>query len=280
MLNAAKPLHQSAVGPPQSAEARAPKARAPSARRAIAALILREMETSFGRSPGGYLWAVAEPLAAIALLSLAFSLAFHAPALGSSFALFYASGYLPYMLWLDASGRVAQALRQARPLLNYPAIGALDALIARFILAVLTHLVVISLVLGGLLALVGVSGHLRLPLLLEGLALAAALAFGTGVLNCALTQLWPLWDRIWQILTRPLFLISAVFFLPERMLAPFDDWLMWNPLIHAAGLVRAGLYAGYDAPGISPAYGFGLALGLAALGLLVLRRAYRRLFED
>ncbi|MDJ0823602.1 MAG: sugar ABC transporter permease, partial [Paracoccaceae bacterium] len=29
--------------------------------RAVMALMLREMSTSFGRSPGGYLWAILEP---------------------------------------------------------------------------------------------------------------------------------------------------------------------------------------------------------------------------
>ena len=67
--------------------------------RAIGALVLREMATTFGRSPGGWLWAVAEPVAVIALLSFAFSLAFRSPSLGTSFPLFYATGYLPFLLF-------------------------------------------------------------------------------------------------------------------------------------------------------------------------------------
>ena len=30
--------------------------------RTISALIMREMQTTYGRSPGGYLWAVLEPV--------------------------------------------------------------------------------------------------------------------------------------------------------------------------------------------------------------------------
>jgi hypothetical protein len=47
--------------------------------RTITALILREMATTYGRSPGGYLWAVLEPVAGVALLSLVFSLALRNP---------------------------------------------------------------------------------------------------------------------------------------------------------------------------------------------------------
>ena len=67
--------------------------------RTILALILREMSTTYGRSAGGYIWAVLEPAAGIALLAFAFSLALRAPSLGTNFALFYATGYLPFMLY-------------------------------------------------------------------------------------------------------------------------------------------------------------------------------------
>ena len=53
--------------------------------RAISALILREMATAHGRIRGGYLWAVAEPVAAVALLVLVFSVAFEQPPLGRCF---------------------------------------------------------------------------------------------------------------------------------------------------------------------------------------------------
>ena len=33
--------------------------------RAVAALVLREMSTRYGRTPGGYLWAILEPLGMI-----------------------------------------------------------------------------------------------------------------------------------------------------------------------------------------------------------------------
>ena len=50
-----------------------PRRRLASAR-AIGALILREMSSSYGRSPGAYVWAILEPVAGIALLSLVFVL--------------------------------------------------------------------------------------------------------------------------------------------------------------------------------------------------------------
>ncbi|MEO0656736.1 MAG: sugar ABC transporter permease, partial [Pseudomonadota bacterium] len=67
--------------------------------RSIIALMLREMATSYGRSPGGYLWAVLEPAAGIAILTLIFSFAFIGPPIGTSFPMFYATGMVPFLAY-------------------------------------------------------------------------------------------------------------------------------------------------------------------------------------
>ncbi|MBR9762451.1 MAG: sugar ABC transporter permease, partial [Rhodobacteraceae bacterium] len=76
--------------------------------RRVCALMLREMATSQGRAPGGYLWAVLEPVAGITLMSLIFSLALRNPSLGVTFPLFYATGMLPFTLFTHLTGRIAQ----------------------------------------------------------------------------------------------------------------------------------------------------------------------------
>ena len=40
--------------------------------RTIVALVLREMATTHGRSPGGYVWAVLEPVAALIVMTVVF----------------------------------------------------------------------------------------------------------------------------------------------------------------------------------------------------------------
>ena len=75
--------------------------------RVLFALVVREMGTRFGRSWGGYLWAIAEPLGGILLLTIAFSLALRTPPLGTNFALFYATGIIPFFLFSNVSRSVA-----------------------------------------------------------------------------------------------------------------------------------------------------------------------------
>ena len=248
--------------------------------RAVTALVLREIATAHGRAPGGYLWAVAEPVAGIALLTAVFAVSFHAPALGTSFALFYASGLLPFLMFTDISGKLAQALNFSRPLFAYPSVGFLDALLARFALAALTQVAVICLILGLLLFRGETRATPDAAILAQGFGLVAALGFGAGAMNCLLQGLTRIWQRLWAIAMRPMFLVSGVFFTYESVPHPWQELLWWNPLIHAVGIVRRGLYPGYEADYAEPLYLAGLALGLTALALAGLTRWHRDILAD
>ncbi len=242
----------------------------PSAFRSIAALMLREMAATYGRSPGGWIWAVAEPVGAIALLAFVFGLAFHQPPLGRSFVLFYATGFLPFMMFTDISLKVANALRFSRPLLSYPAVAPLDALVARFLLNFLTYLAIVALVLGGIEVIFDTGAHYSGPRLALALALAGLFGAGVGCLNCALFHRLPLWERLWQIATRPLFLISGIFFLAEDIPVEVRGFALLNPLLHLTALMRAAAYGSYDAPLANPAYLAAAGMACLALGLLLL----------
>jgi capsular polysaccharide transport system permease protein len=247
--------------------------------RCTVALMLREMATSYGRSPGGYLWALLEPVAAIALLSLVFSAAFHAPSLGRSFPLFYAVGFLPFLMFNDLVNKLASALRFSRPLLAYPAVTFLDALLARFVLNTGTHIVVGLVVVGGILAAFETATIIRPGPVALAVAMTAALAFGIGTFNCLALSAFPVWDRLWQIASRPLFVVSGIFFILEDVPQPFRDWLWFNPLIHITGEMRRGIYATYEPAWVSPPYVFALSLAPAVLALVLLRRHHSELLN-
>jgi capsular polysaccharide transport system permease protein len=248
--------------------------------RAIGALVLREMATTYGRSPGGYLWAVLEPVAGIALLSAVFAVGFQAPPLGRNFVIFYATGLIPFLLFTTVSGRVGTALLFSRSLLAYPAVTVVDAILARFLLNAVTQVLVAYLVFGGILLVFDTQTVLDPGPIAAGFSLAAALALGVGTLNCWMFARIPAWQQVWSILTRPLFLISGVFFTLDSLPEPYRGWLWWNPLVHVAGLVRSGFYPGYRADYASPAYVLAVALLPLILGLLMLRREARDLVHD
>ena len=207
--------------------------------------MLREMSTSYGRTPGGYIWAVLEPLTAILFLSLGFSLIIRTPSLGTSFLLFYATGYLPFDLYMQVSNTCARALGFSKPLLKYPAVTWLDAIFARFILNSLTSIFVMLILLAGTLMITDSRTVLDMPPVIEAVAMAMLLGLGVGTLNCALIGLYPLWSVTWGILTKPLFLASGIFFLYDDLPPLGQDLLWYNPLMHITGLMRSGFYPSY-----------------------------------
>ena len=248
--------------------------------RVIVALMLREIATRYGRSPGGYLWEIAEPVAGIALLSSVFALTFAMPAIGTNFALFYASGYLVFQMYHDIANKVATSLRFSRPLLAYPAVTFVDALLARLILNVATHLVVVVVVIGGIALIYDLPLVMDVGTVLHALGLTALFAAGLGTLNCFLMMRFPVWERAWSILSRPLFLMSGVFFTYGAMPTQAQHILWYNPLIHAVGLTRKGIYGTYNADYVSPFYVYSVSIVLLFFGLLLLNRHHSRLLES
>lgn len=248
--------------------------------RTVVALMLREMATTYGRSPGGYLWAVVEPILGLAVLTFVFSLMLRSPPVGNSFPLFYATGMLPFLMFNSIANKMATAINFSRPLLAYPAVTLVDALAARFILNALTHLMVAYIVFTGLIAIIGARAELDLPAILLAFAMASVLGIGVGTLNCYLMTAFPVWERAWQIATRPLFIISGIFFTYDSLPRMVQDILWYNPLMHVTGAMRAGFYATYRADYVSLPFVLSVAGLTFVMGLLLLWRHHRELLEN
>ncbi|WP_374303506.1 ABC transporter permease [Paracoccus sp. (in: a-proteobacteria)] len=245
--------------------------------RAIGALVLREMSTTNGKASGGYLWAVAEPVAGIVLLSLIFSLVFAAPPIGTNFPIFYATGMVPFLFYMAISTKVAQSVAYSKALLAYPAVTFMDALLARMIMNGITQMLVAYIVFFAVLFF----QDTRTDPQAGGIALSLfmAFAFGTsvGVMNCFLSEAFSWWQQVWAILNRPLFLISCIFFIYDDLPTPFGDYLWYNPLVHVIGQMRKSFYPSYAGDYVSPAYVLGVSLLVYALGLALLIRYHRDL---
>ncbi len=248
--------------------------------RTVSALLLREMQSTYGRSSLGYLWAIAEPVAGILLLTFVFSLAFRSPPMGNSFAFFYASGFLPFAAYLAISQKVSQSIRFSKPLLFYPGVTYVDAILARFLLNAMTQFMVFALVVWLIVVSLGIEAIFDYPAIGVALLMSAVLALGVGTLNCFLTEMFPSWDRIWAILNRPLFIISAIFFLFESVPAQFRDWLWFNPIVHVVGKMRQGFFPTYEGAYVSPLYVFAVGTITLLIGLFLLARYHRDLTNN
>lgn len=245
--------------------------------RAIGALILREMQTSHGRSSGGYFWAIAEPVGGVILLTLIFSAGFRTPPMGTTFAMFYATGVVPFMAYLDISNKVAGSIRYSSALLAYPAVTFVDALLARIAFGAVTQIMVAFLIFTSISLIMETRTDPQFDLIVIGVAMAIMLGSAMGVMNSFLFETISWWQPMWGILMRPLFILSCVFFIFDDVPQPYQDWLWWNPLVHMVGQMRRAFYPSYGGEYVSYVYVFGLSLTLFALGLALLVRYHRDL---
>jgi len=223
-------------------------------RRVVGALMLREMSTTYGRSPGGYIWAVIEPVGMIAMMAMVFSMALRAPSLGTNFLLFYAGGYLPLRFFQQFSKSVGTAVKFNQALMTYPRVTIFDTVAARALLVILTQIMVTAVITAGIFAIGDIREHIEFGPILRAYGACIVLAFGIGTFNCYMLIRFAVWKSIWSILTRPLLLISGVFYIYEDLPRVAQNILWYNPLIHVSGGVRSGIYSTYDPQYISLLY--------------------------
>jgi capsular polysaccharide transport system permease protein len=247
--------------------------------RVLFALIMREMSTRYGRSAGGYIWAILEPAGTIALLALVFAQVTRHPPLGGSFLLFFASGYLSFHIYMDITRAVSASVKVNKGLLTFPRVTMLDTIIARFLLQFLTMLSVFTILMSLIAEYAEYSLQINLKSILLSIAMNAVLGLGVGVVNCVLFAFMPTWERIFSVVNRPMLLISGVLYVFESLPRPIQEILWWNPLIHATATMRAGFYPYYVPSFVSPGFVFTVGLGLLATGILLLRTFRSQMLE-
>jgi capsular polysaccharide transport system permease protein len=245
----------------------------------LAALIIRETCARFGRSWGGYLWALAEPVGGILLFAIAFSYIARTPPIGTSFIFFYASGIIPFLTYNSVANAAMQAIRANRGLLTYPVVTPLDTLIARALLEMVTHFALATILFTLLAVLEAPRLNIEPVALATAFLMACGLGIGVGTLNCVLTGFLPTWQNVWSVLNRPLFLISGVLFTFDSLPTALRNALWFNPVAHVVVETRYGLY-GVQTPGFtSPLYVFGTGMALFVIGAFLLKRNEGRLLN-
>ena len=243
--------------------------------RVILGLVLREVRATFGNSSIGYAWAIITPTASVALLVAIFSLADRHPPFGPSLALFFATGVFTLQFFTEFSGKLKTVFDANRALLTYPVIKDVDTILARSILICATYLTIMVVFFATLV----VTGLADPPARPEKVILAflatALLGFGYGTVNAVIASFWESWIQIERVLTRPLFFVSGIFFVPSHLPPQALDILTWNPILHLVEWFRAGYYPNYYTPVLDLHYPLLVGVGLTLVGLAG-ERLFRR----
>ena len=215
--------------------------------RVIGALILRETRTRFGASQFGYVWALVEPIGHVVVLGFVYYLFGRKTPVGTSLELYFITGIFPYFLYEKTGTRLSGAITANKALLNLPMVRNLDVIFARAILEMATILVVLLILIGALF-LYGVEEAIPFDPVQAGEAFLAMWLFGTGIgsINAVINSINKSWDNIFRLFTRPIFLLSGIFYSADHFPEPFRTYLLYNPIVHGVEWFRSAFYEGYS----------------------------------
>lgn len=247
--------------------------------RVTGALMLREFVSQDNRAALSFLWQVLEPVASIVLLTVVFQAMTRHPPLGTNFPLYYVTGVLPFQLFMTVSNKVSSAVKFSRPLLEFPAVRVIDAIIARFVLNVVIEISVFLVLIFLIAWYYDLTLIVDVPRATLAMTLSASLALGIGAFNSVLFLAFPLYEKFYSVVTRPLMIVSGVLFQTDGLPVAMQAWVWWNPVAHPVALMRGAFYSGADLSEVSPLYVFSISGVAFVLGLITLHRFFRDALE-
>ena len=213
------------------------------------AFALREMKNRYGRMRLGYVWAVVEPAATVAVMVLMHSVirGHGAQLYGESPVVFFAFGGGGYFLFAGCQTAAQGACAGSKGLFNYRQIKPIDIILTRSLIESLMMLTVIGLFLGGW---YWFGNTLVIDPLSLIFGLFSLICIGTalGLIFEVYGTVFPDLRRMFGLATRPLFFISGLFFTIKMIPTAYRPWLDWNPILQSIDLVRGAVLAGYQSP--------------------------------
>jgi capsular polysaccharide transport system permease protein len=244
--------------------------------RVIGALIMREIQTRFGRHNMGFLWLFFEPLflgSMVGLLHYA-----HGQSLpgGINPFLFSIVGYVPFFMFRSIINRAGSALHANLTLLFHRQVTPVDVMISRNLLeaASVTGVIVIILAVAAWWAEIWPANA---ALVFSGLVLMFLLCQGISMMLAAAVSRWEGFDRLIHPITYLMMPLSGAFYALAWLPAKFRDLLLWNPLANIHEMIRHGIF-GEAFPSYYDLIYVGKWILVAnLLGLLALRTARRKL---
>lgn len=234
--------------------------------RVIFAVIIRESRTRYGNSRIGYTWAIVDPLITTAVFVGVFAMLGRQSPVGSPITVFFLTGIIPLFFWRGSVGQSASAVSASIGLLSYPQVMPADVVLARLLLEAATTAVVYLLFITGLYIVMGVSPSWFFGDPLQLLFASFGVVYfsvGCGFFSSSLARVLPIWKNIWTYMSRPIWLLSGLFFTLEQLPHGLRSYMAYNPVAHVVEWFRSASIPSFESSAYSVVYP--MAFGTIAL---------------
>ena len=227
------------------------------------------------------LWIILDPMTQVITMTAMWLLAGRLEVNGVNVALFIAIGTAPYTVAHLSLTSIPKALAANRLFYNYQQVKPIDSFIAEFILEISLMLIGEVLIFAILWWFFGLTFDLGAILpLLSLFGLAMVLGFGLGLMAATYGTRFDTVKKLLSFTSRPLMILSAVFYTLNDLPPPARYFLSWNPLVHIIEYARYYAFGLKLFPEASLTYAVMFALVALFLGFVCYYPNRLRLIEQ
>ena len=208
----------------------------------VKALILRELNTRFGRENIGFLWFIGEPILFCVGVTIVWTLIRDRHEHGVSTTAFVMTGYAPLTMWRHCVSRAMKAYESNGALMFHRQVTPLDIITARSILEIMGALCAgIVVVLGAVLI-----GAAKPPeewgQLCMGLIYQAAFSYCSALIIAALSERSDMLEKVVGVSMYLSLPFSGAFVMVDWLPQSFQRVVLWSPMVHNLEMIRGGYF--------------------------------------
>ncbi len=247
--------------------------------RMIAALMMRELHTRYGRENIGFAWFIGEPIVftfgVVALWSQTRGYSEH----GISVITFVITGYTLLTMWRHCFGQAINSLKANGSLLYHRQITFLDIIVARIAIEISgsTLAFVISVLLfAGILGLIGFPEG-NLTLLLCGWLLFAWFSVATALLVAPITEMSHLAEKLAPVFGYIMIPLCGAFWMVDWLPGWLQQYAVLIPPVSAYEMIRSGYFGDHVKTFYDPLAASTVCTFMTFVGLSMLRRSRNQL---
>lgn len=210
--------------------------------RVLHALMIRELNTRFGRQNIGFLWIMVEPLLFAGLVAIVWRFMKGPEEHGISIIAFIVSGYIPITLFRHGMSRSVSIFMANGSLMYHRQIKITDFVFVRFLIEIL----------GGMMAYVFAGGLLipfgefpvpaNVGLLIGGWAVYAAFTLSLCFIVAPLSEMSEVLEKFIPVITYIMIPFSGLFTMASWLTPTMRGYLLYSPFVNAMEMMRKGIW--------------------------------------
>tara|TARA_R110000824_G_scaffold4308_1_gene20656 strand:+ start:2916 stop:3680 length:765 start_codon:yes stop_codon:yes gene_type:complete len=212
----------------------------------IRAIMLRELLSRYTGDKVGYAWSLLIPLMWVILIWF-FFLLFNRPLpINTDVGSFILTGLVPYISFRYTLAAVMRSKLTYHNLFIIPRLNPEIVCFAVGLLEIGNAFVIYSVLALGNLVFFGQLEIANPFMIALGLFLACLLGTSMAYMIVSVIKNVRFSLRAMQILVRPMFYLSGVFFVVSELPLAYQDWLWYNPILHAVEITRTGAFGDFS----------------------------------